>query len=211
MESIKHSHDTAWIKAWIALGALVIIASITLPIALAAYAVRDINRYQQCAAGIREDCQQDILWSIYEQALKDNGAQGLMVSGTNADYSTLGGDKLDSQARAMVRTSDKSALITKAELKDMTLANGWYRAKVGSVIDVTATIDGKPDKVALYLSDKNPENPTDSTKVMDMKAGADGVYTGKFTVNKDLLGELEIRASGPGKESTSLYLNVAAE
>lgn len=187
------------------------------PIGASIYAAKDIQRYNECIAGTREDCEDSLVWALYEQALIFEGAEGLSGEYTEAEYRALLGEsngegsKLEDRVRTLVRTSDAAALITKAELKDMNLAGGWYRAKAGSEIEITTTIEGEPDKVEVYLADKNPAKDGISRKVSDLEKGDDGVYTGSFVIDSGLLGELEIRASGPQKESASLFLNVAAE
>ncbi|MCC7522925.1 hypothetical protein IT407_03960 [Candidatus Uhrbacteria bacterium] len=215
--STNKKPSTHWIKIWVALGVLVLLGSVLVPIGASIYAAKDIQRYNECVAGTRTDCEDSLVWALYEQALLYEGAEGLSGRYTEEEYRALLGEsngegsKLEDRVRTLIRTSDAAALITKAELKDMSLAGGWYRAKAGTEIMVTATIEGEPDSVEIYIADKNPAKDGISRMVSKMEKGEEGVYTGSFTIDSGLLGELEIRASGPKKESASLFLNVAAE
>lgn len=78
---------TGWIRIWISLGLVVTLVGTFLPVGMKNHALAEVQRYQECAAGRRDDCQASLVWVIYEQALKQEGASGLLLESIKAETS----------------------------------------------------------------------------------------------------------------------------
>ena len=70
---------TGWIKVWTSLGLVVTLLGIFLPAAISNVGRMEVQRYQECAAGSRQDCKTSIVWMFYEQALKEQGGNALLM------------------------------------------------------------------------------------------------------------------------------------
>lgn len=81
--------STGWIRIWISLGLVVILMGLFLPTSLRNHASTEIQRYQECAAGRRDDCKASLVWILYEQALKQEGGTGLLMENIKAESSLL--------------------------------------------------------------------------------------------------------------------------
>lgn len=78
---------TGWIKVWISLGLVVTLIGLFLPAGMKNHAQAEVQRYQECAAGRRDDCRASLVWVIYEQALKQEGGSGLLLESIKAEAS----------------------------------------------------------------------------------------------------------------------------
>lgn len=58
-----------------------------LPAAMRNKASHEVQRYQECAAGRRDDCKPSLIWVFYEQALKDEGGSGLLMESIQTESS----------------------------------------------------------------------------------------------------------------------------
>jgi len=88
---VSHSHQlsTGWIKVWITLGFFVTAIGYFLPTVLRSLAQGEVQRYQECAAGLRDNCQPSMVWVLYEQALREEGADNLLLDKTRLELDTL--------------------------------------------------------------------------------------------------------------------------
>lgn len=82
-----HNLQTGWIKIWISLGLVVTLTGFFLPAAMRNHALGEVQRYQECAAGRRDDCKKSLVWILYEQALKQEGGTGLLMESIKAEAS----------------------------------------------------------------------------------------------------------------------------
>jgi hypothetical protein len=78
---------TGWINIWISLGLVVTLVGLFLPAGMKNHAQAEVQRYQECAAGRRDDCKASLVWVIYEQALKQEGGSGLLLESIKAEAS----------------------------------------------------------------------------------------------------------------------------
>lgn len=81
--------STGWIKIWISLGFIVSLIGFFLPAAMSNHARSEIQRYQECAVGRRDDCRASLIWVFYEQALKQEGGSGLLLESIKAESRVL--------------------------------------------------------------------------------------------------------------------------
>ncbi len=88
MES-NTSAQTGWIKIWISLGLVATLLGLIVPSVLARNAKMEVQRYQECAAGTRQDCQPSIVWVLYESALQQEGGRGLLMENIRTDAKVL--------------------------------------------------------------------------------------------------------------------------
>lgn len=63
--------------------------SIFLPQSLQVLAQKEIQRYQECATALNKDCKPSLVWLLYEQALRDEGAQGLLMENIRAELESV--------------------------------------------------------------------------------------------------------------------------
>lgn len=168
-------------------------------------AQQDVQRYAECAAGKRTDCQRSIVWNLVDLAAQlqqqDSGAPitNLDAYGVNQDQPLL----------PPVRTSENAPQISKVEPHGMSNANGTYRAAVGDQITFVATITGTTVDVEGYLIRDGQPVPTKPD--ITFKKQKDGTWQGTYTIPAGLQGQMEIRATGSDpKDRASLYLLVAA-
>ncbi|GEM_PF-2303610 len=80
---------TGWIRIWISLGLVVTLLGLFLPAAMKNHAQLEVQRYQECAAGRRDDCHMSLIWVFYEQALRSEGGQGLLLQNIQAESRLL--------------------------------------------------------------------------------------------------------------------------
>ena len=76
-----------WIRGWVSLGLVVTLVGLFLPAAMVNHGAAEVQRYQECAAGRRDDCRASLVWVIYEQALKQEGGSGLLLESIKAESS----------------------------------------------------------------------------------------------------------------------------
>jgi hypothetical protein len=81
--------STGWIKVWICLGLIVTLVGMFLPAGMKNHARAEVQRYQECAAGRRDDCKASLVWVLYEQALKQEGGSGLLLRSIKAESSLV--------------------------------------------------------------------------------------------------------------------------
>ena len=81
--------STDWIKIWISLGLVVTLVGLFLPAGMRSIARSEVQRYQECAAGRRDDCKASLIWIFYEQALRQEGASGLLLESIQAESSLV--------------------------------------------------------------------------------------------------------------------------
>lgn len=197
-----------WLEVLIGIGATVFVAFLVIPPLAIRHASSEIQRYKECQISARKDCKPSMIWRLYDVALVQSGALSL----TNGAYQQeLQGLVGSGRAKTPLRSSDNSALIEKAELVGLNPGtDGFYRPKGYSVVTIKATVTGKQDDVLLYLVPKGVETAGIPEKAGEMKAtGAE--YSGSVTIPNGFVGELEIRATGPGAEQSQLYFDIAAE
>lgn len=197
--------STGWIKGWVAFGAVVMACLTIVPPVVLYGAQQDVQRYRECLAGKRRDCQRTIVWNLVDIAaqleLQDGGttASTLSAFGLDADTGTL----------APVRTSENAPTIQKVEPRGMANSNGTYRAAAGSDITLVATVVGAPVMVEGFLLDADGMPPAKPTLTFTKQK--DGSWQGNFQIPAGLKGQMEIRATGDDpKDRASLYLSVAA-
>jgi len=87
MATHSRNLSTGWIKVWISLGLVVTLIGFFLPSAMKNHAQGEVQRYQECAAGRRDDCRKSLVWVLYEQALKQEGGTGLLMESIKAESS----------------------------------------------------------------------------------------------------------------------------
>lgn len=80
---------TGWIRIWTSLGLVVVLIGLFLPAAMRNHARAEVQRYQECATGHRDDCKASLIWIIYEQALKEEGGSGLLMENIQAESRSL--------------------------------------------------------------------------------------------------------------------------
>lgn len=197
--------QTGWIKIWVAIGTVVMACIIILPPVLIYGAQQDVQRYQECMAGKRRDCQRTIVWNLVDMAAQLQAQDG----GTSA--SSLSAYDLNQTTQAMPpsRSSENAPTIQKVEPRGMTNPNGTYHATVGSTVTFVATITGGPVTVEGYLITADGGTPTKPT--MTFKKQKDGTWLSTYKIPPGLQGQMEIRATGDDpKDRASLYLLVAA-
>jgi hypothetical protein len=197
--------STGWLKAWALFGALVLACVMILPPVLLWNAQQDVERYQQCAAGKRTDCQRTIVWNLVDFAAQLQLEDG---SSTIANLDVYGVNQ-DTQVSPPIRTSENAPQIVKVEPRGMANANGTYRAAVGDKVTFVATISGTTVNVSGYLIRDGQPVPTKPD--INFTKQKDGTWQGNFVVPAGLQGQMEIRATGADpKDRASLYLLVAA-
>lgn len=206
MASIKSPN--VWLEVLIGLGAVVFLAFLIVPPLAIRHTASEIQRYKECQISARKDCQASMIWRLYDVALVQSGALSLTNSAYQQEIQGLVGS---GRAKLPLRTSDKSALIEKAELVGLNPGtDGFYRPKGDAPITVKATITGEQEDVSVYLVPKGVETAGIPEKAADMKAtGSD--YSASVLIPNGFVGELEIRAAGPGAEQSQLYFDIAAE
>lgn len=197
-----------WLEVYIGIGAAVFLAFLVIPPMAIRHASSEIQRYRECQVAARKDCDSSMMWRIYDIALVQSGALSLTNSAYQQEIQGLVGG---GRAKTPLRTSDNSALIEKAELVGLNPGtDGFYRPKGATNITVKATVTGKQDDVLIYLVPKGVETAGIPEKAGTMKAsGSD--YSASVLIPNGFVGELEIRATGPGTEQSQLYFDIAAE
>ena len=89
MATTSRNLSTGWINIWISLGFFVTLIGLFLPAYMRNNARLEVQRYQECAAGRRDDCRASLVWIFYEQALKQEGGSGLLLDSIKAESSLL--------------------------------------------------------------------------------------------------------------------------
>ena len=89
MATTSRNLSTGWINIWISLGLFVTLIGLFLPAYMRNNARLEVQRYQECAAGRRDDCRASLVWIFYEQALKQEGGSGLLLDSIKAESSLL--------------------------------------------------------------------------------------------------------------------------
>ncbi|MCE9586129.1 hypothetical protein K8R04_02295 [Candidatus Uhrbacteria bacterium] len=79
--------QTGWIKVWISLGLVITLIGFVASAGMKNHARGEVQRYQECAAGRRDDCRKSLVWVLYEQALKQEGGSGLLMESIKAESS----------------------------------------------------------------------------------------------------------------------------
>lgn len=205
---VKTLSKKSILTGFVVFGAFVFAAVNIVRVMAREYLSQELVRYQECRVSARKDCQDSMVWRIYDVALILEGGSAL----TNTSYKQqtaglIGGGR----AKMPLRSSEEAALIESAELVGLSPSDdGFYRVKGGSEVTVNAKITGKQELVELYLVPKGIETAGIPVKVGTMKS-VDGKYTAKVTITNGYVGELEIRASGPDKEQSQLYFDIVAE
>jgi len=195
---------TGWIKAWIAFGSVVFVCVVVLPPILLYAAAQDVQRYRDCAANKRRDCQRTIVWNLVDIAAQLQAADG---GDSLSGISGYGVDN-NSDVTPPSRTSENAPNIDKVEPRGMANANGTYRAAVGASVTFVATISNNPVTVEGFLI-TDASIPTKAAVVFTKQK--DGTWQGVYKIPSGLKGEMEIRATGDDpKDRASLYLLVAA-
>ena len=206
MATQKMSRD--WMEVFIGIGVIIFIAFLVIPPMATRVATKEIQRYRECQVAAREDCKASIVWRLYDIALIQSGAINLTNSAYQQEIQGLIGS---GRAKTLLRTSDNAAIIETSELVGQNPgADGFYRPNGGEELEVKATITGNPDEVLLYLVPKGVETAGIPEKAGVMKAEGTN-YSTKVLIPNGYVGELEIRAVGPGKEQSQLYFDIAAQ
>lgn len=206
MANPKKSLDL--MEIFIGIGAIAFIAFLVIPPMAVRVATSEIQRYKECQVAARPDCEPSMIWRIYDIALIQSGAITLTGDAYRQEVQGMIGS---GRAKTPLRTSDKSALIEKSELVGLNPGtDGFYRPKGAQNLTVKATITGNPDAVTVYLVPKGVETAGIPEKAGDMKAEGTN-YTASVLIPNGYVGELEIRATGPGAEQSQLYFDIAAE
>ncbi|MFO0765120.1 MAG: hypothetical protein U0487_03715 [Patescibacteria group bacterium] len=198
----------AWLEVFIGIGVVAFLAIIVVPPLAVGHALSEIKRYRECQVSARKDCEPSMVWRLYDVALIQSGAIGLTNGAYQQEVQGLVGS---GRAKTPLRTSDKAAIIEKTELVGLNPGtDGFYRPKGDQKITVKTTVTGNPGDVTLYLIPKGVETAGIPEKADTMKATGTG-YEGMVLIPNGFVGELEIRATGPGVEQSQLYFDIAAE
>jgi|GEM_PF-3323809 hypothetical protein len=196
------------IEIFIGVGLIAFIAFMVIPPMAVRVATGEVQRYKECQVAARKDCDPSMIWRIYDIALIQSGALNLTSGAYQQEVQGMVGS---GRAKTPLRTSDKAALIEKSELVGLNPGtDGFYRPKGAENLTVKATITGSPSDVTVYLVPKGVETAGIPEKASAMKAEGTN-YTASVLIPNGYIGELEIRATGPGTEQSQLYFDIAAE
>jgi hypothetical protein len=194
------------LKVWITIGAIATLALLIMPPIILQAASKDVQRYRECIAGTRVDCQRTIVWNLVDAALLVQQQSGGSLDGTM--YAGLSPTS-DSGA---VRTSENAPFISGVEPAGMSNNNGTYSAKAGDEIVFRATLSGmivSADLYAVEVVDGVIERPQ---KIETFHRVDGDLWEARYALTPGFTGSVEVRVYGEDpKDLAVLALPVAAK
>ena len=220
--SSQTTSSPVWIKIWIGIGLAGVLFFVSFPSVFNRFARNEENRFRGCLQHQRSDCEPSLIWNANEWSL-EGGASDV---GANAmrrpSEDVIPVETVTTSTELTTRTtrsSTKAPRILSVSPEGMSRQGDAYAVKIGDA--VTFRVDAIEAKtvtvfVRPILLDPDLE-PVTAMKLVALKKQADGTWTGSFAYPSPGTGgqptqhELEVRADGVGKETTSLFLPLNVE
>lgn len=162
----------------VGLGVGILLLVLILPIMIAAYSARELQRQKACNDGLEDGCEPSLIWLIND----------------SLDESVLGDQKASVfEGERESRTSVESPRVTTLELVDASQEADKYLIRAGG-LKLNAWIEGQVESVEVRYIATDTATPGIGKQIGNLTKQADGSFGGSVQMTLGQAGELEVRA-----------------
>lgn len=188
------------VRGAVALGVVASVLTAVVGFRLISSRQAEMQRFTECSAGSRTDCDPSLFWVLAGFAESDGAGQLQPVT----SFSGVAAQK------RVVRTSDNAPILTSVKPDGFTPEGQGYGVKVGTRVTLTVKVEGAAQVEARFV----PAGTTASERIAALTAveGQEFTYTAEFPWTETRGGDLEILAVGTKEgERTQMFLPLRIE